>query len=308
MTDTLMDRVEALKSADDATRLAFLDECHTIYHPGMLVIENTLRAIVESPQPYEKHCAFFARSFNGKSTVSKHFASLYPPELNALGDAAIVKVARVSMPGEASVREFAIRILTAVGEPFNQRWSTSHLMSCAYAVLKALSVKLLIVDEFQDLANGTFRNRQALKNVIKSIGEDTGCGVALFGTPDGVSIIVEDSQLARRFEHAIISPWVVDEATVVMLHNIVAHLPLRKASPIASDRQLVEKIVELGEGVIGHMRRVILEAARTAIVTGREVIDLKTVAAIGWVPLSLRAEHTWNALGASDNERLGRAG
>lgn len=132
MTMTLIDRAETLKSANDATRLAFLDESHTIFHPRMLAIETKLHAIVESTAPQEKNHAFFARSFNGKSTVSKHFASLYPPELNPLGDAAIVKVLRISLAGDASVREFAIRILRGVGEHFNHRWSSSHLMSCAY--------------------------------------------------------------------------------------------------------------------------------------------------------------------------------
>jgi hypothetical protein len=307
MTDTLLSRVEALKTADDATRLAFLDEKQILHHPRLLGVEAKLRAIVESPAPYEKNCAFFARSFNGKSTVSKHFASLYPPELNPLGDAAIVKVVRVSMPGEASVREFAIRILVAVGEPFNHRWSSSHLMSCAYAVLKALSVRLLIIDEFQDLNNGTFRARLALKNVIKSIGEDCGCGVALFGIPEGVEIITHEPQLARRFAHETLDPWGVDDDTLMLLHNLEATLPLRKASNIVSDLVLVERIVKLGDGVIGHISRVMIEAARTAIRTGRELIDGETLDAVGWVPLDMRAEDTWDRLQANDVERYPRA-
>ena len=300
MNDTLLNRVEALKTASDATRLAFLNESHTIFHPRMHALEAKLHEIVESAAPYERNRAFFARSFNGKSTISKHFASLYPPTLNAIGDAAVVKVVRVSMPGEASVHEFAVRILRGVGEPFNPRWSTAHLISCAYAVLKALSVRLLIIDEFQDLANGTFRNRAALKNVIKSIGEDCGCGVALFGTEDGIAIVTEEPQLARRFEHETIDAWRVGEDdTVMLLHNLEAQLPLRKASRIAADPTLMETVVELGDGVIGHIRRVMVEAARTAIQTGREVIDAKTIKAINWVPLALRGDTTRNRLGNS---------
>ena len=44
-------------------------------------------------------------------------------------------------------------------------------------------------------------------------------------------------------------------------------------------------------------------AARTAIQTGREIIDMKTIEASGWVPLSARSATTTNRLGTlGDNE------
>lgn len=296
MTETLVQRVERLKTADDATRLAFLQEKHLVLHPKMLNVEGKLRTIVESPDPFELSRAFFAPSFNGKSTVSKHFASLYPPDPNPLGDATVMKVVRISLPGEASVREFAVRILTATKEPFNQRWATSHLMSCAYAILKALGVRLLIIDEFQDLRNGTHRNRETLKNIIKSIGEDCGCGVALFGMPDGVDIVCEDPQLVRRFELDVIAPWQVDEDTRALLHNFEAILPLRKRSGMAANPALIQLIIDQSDGVMGHIRRVVYEAARTAIQTGREIIDAGTIAVANWIPLSERPTDTRNRL------------
>lgn len=303
MTANLIAHVEALKGADNLTRLSFLDEKHILFHPRLLAVEAKLRDIVESPVPYEKSRAFFSRSFNGKSTVTKHFASLYPPELNALGDAATIKVVRIVMPGEASVLQFAVRILEAVGEPFNRKWATSQLMSCAYSVLKSLSVKLLIIDEFQDIENGIGRNRLALTNVIKSIGEDCGCGVALFGMPEGVEIIASNPQLARRFEHETLDPWNVDTESAELLHNLEALLPLRKPSNIAQDPKLIEMIVTLGDGVFGHIHRVLIAAARTAISTGREVIDAKTIKQCGWVPLSARAGLTKLRLNLPEGEQ-----
>ena len=302
MTGDLLARVEQLKGADDATRLAFLAEEHTILHNRMQHALDKLHAIVASPAPHTMGRAFFSRSYNGKSLLTKHFLSLYPPDLNPLGDAAIVKVVRISMPGAASVRELAIRILLAVEEPFSHRWPTSHLESAAYAVLRSLQCKLLIIDEFQDMSNGSHRNTEAVKNVVKSIGEDCGCGVALFGTPKGLEVLASDPQLERRFEHEIIEPWLANKDTMILLHNLEARLPLRKASGMASDPKVVIKIVELGDGVIGQMRALVHKAARTAIQTGREVIDLKTIEASDWVPFAQRAETSANRLGASNRE------
>ena len=304
MTQSIIERVDQLRQADDATRLAFLREKHFIAHPRMLALEDRLHEIVQAPQPYELNVAVFARSFNGKSTLTKHFASLYPIDPNPLGDAARAKVVRVSMPGEASPREFAIRILRFVGEPFNLKWTTSHLTSMMYAVLQSLGTKLLIIDEFQDIGNGTHRNREALKNIIKSIGEDCGCGVALFGTPPGVKIVNEEPQLQRRFEQLTLDPWEVDDDTRLLLRNLEILLPLRKASNIVADPKLVETICTNGDKVIGHIRRVVLDAARTAIQTGREVIDSKTLKAAGWVPLSVREKTVLEQLGPLEKEEL----
>lgn len=297
MTQSILKRVDQLRQADDATRLAFLREKHFIAHPRMLALEDRLHEIVQAPQPYELSVAVFARSFNGKSTLTRHFVSQYPIDPNPLGEAARATVVRISMPGEASPREFAIRILRFVGEPFNHKWTTSHLTSMMYAVLRSLETKLLIIDEFQDLGNGTHRNKEALKNIVKSIGEDCGCGVALFGTPAGVKIVNEEPQLQRRFEQLTIDPWIVDDDTRLLLRNLEILLPLRKTSKIVADPKLVETICESGDHVIGHIRRVVLEAARTAIQTGREIIDAKTLKAAGWVPLSMREDAVLDRLG-----------
>ena len=292
MTEITQPTIEEVRKADAATRIAYLAEKQVIHHSRMIALEERLHNIVRAPEPHEQSVAIFGRSFNGKSTLSKHFASLYPIDLNPLGDAAQAKVVRVSMPGEASVREFAIRILRFVGEPFNQTWSTSHLTSMMYAVLQTMGTKLLIIDEFQDLQNGTYRNREALKNVVKSIGEDCACGVALFGTEKGIDLLNDDPQLQRRFEQVPITPWFAGDDANILIHNLEVRLPLRKASHIVADPQLVETILEKGDHVIGHIRRVMLQAAQTAIQTGREVIDAKTLKTMDWVPLSERAADT----------------
>ena len=75
----------------------------------------------------------------------------------------------------------------------------------------------------------------------------------------------------------------------MLIHNLEVRLPLRKTSHVVADPELVETILEKGDHVIGHIRRVMLLAARTAIQTGREVIDAKTLKDMAWVPLSERA-------------------
>lgn len=299
MTDIAIQRAAELRGADNATRLAFLKEYHEIPHPRMRAVEGKLQAILESPAPWEENRAFFARSYNGKSTASKRFERLNPPDPNPLGDAVRCPVVRVSMPGEASPREFGIRILQAIKEPYSHKWATAQIMSAAYAVLRAVGTRLLIIDEFQDVRNGSHRNSQVVKNVVKSIGEDCGCGVALFATWEGISIITEEPQLARRFEHEAIEPWRSSEReTLELLLAMERRLPLRESSNIATDPVLPHRIVMLGDGVIGHIRRVVYEAARVAIQTGREVIDAKTLDALEWVPLEDRNRRTSDAIEA----------
>jgi hypothetical protein len=297
-------RAVELQNAEDQTRLAFLEEKHILFHPRMSALVDDLKAIVEGPSPQDHYQAVFARSFNGKSTTASLLVDCYPIDFNPLGDAAIAPVVRISLPGVASVREFALRILRAVGEPVNPRWSGDHLLSCAYQVLISLQTKMLIIDEFQHLGSGTPLNRKALTNTIKSIGEDCGLAVVVFGVPYGIELITKDPQLTRRFEQRGIEPWTYGVESCELLDNMEALLPLRKRSNIGHNPELVDAILELGDGVIGHIRDVVVDAARTAIATGREVIDIQTLEQLRWVPPSVRKAATVSLIKASPDDLL----
>lgn len=295
-------RARELRNADDHARLAFLAEEHVLLHPRMQVLLAELDTIIRQPNPERKYRLISARSYNGKSTLAETLVAMHPTDLNPLGDAAHMPVVMINMPEVASVREFAVRILQAVCEPVNLRWSGTHLLTCAYSCLRALGTRALILDEFQQINEGRIQDRQQMVNIVKSIGKQCGLAVLGFGMPSSIEVVEREPQLQRRFEHRLILPWAYGVEGADLIADLESLLPLRKASDLRGQPALLHRILIMSDGVIGHIRAVMIRAARLAIESGREIIDQHTLDDINWLPLPTRGEILISELSAQDAE------
>lgn len=295
-------RAKELQAADNHVRLAFLAEEHVLLHPRMQVLLEELDTIIRQPNPERKYRLISARSYNGKSTLAETLVAMHPTDLNPLGDAAHVPVVMISMPEVASVREFAVRILQAVHEPVNLRWSGTHLLTCAYSCLSALGTRALILDEFQQINEGRTQDRQQMVNIVKSIGKQCGLAVFGFGMPSSIRVVEHEPQLQRRFEHRLILPWTYGVEGADLIADLEALLPLRRESNLRGHPALLHRILTMSDGVIGHIRAVMIRAATVAIESGREIIDDRTLDDINWLPLSTRGMTLASKLDAADAE------
>jgi hypothetical protein len=295
-------RVRDLRDADNHVRLAFLAEEHVLLHPRMMTLLDELETIIRQPSPERKYRLISARSYNGKSTLAETLVARYPMDMNPLGDAAHVPVVMISMPEVASVREFSIRILQAVREPVNLRWSGTHLLTCAYSCLRALGTRALILDEFQQINEGRMQDRQQMVNIVKAIGKQCGLAVFGFGMPASIKLIEDEPQLQRRFEHRLVLPWEYGVESADLIADLEALLPLRRESNLREQPALIHRILTMGDGVIGHIRAVLVRAAAAAIESKREIIDERTLDQINWLPLSERRELLESELNATDAE------
>ncbi len=298
----MLERAAALKSADNAARLAFLDEEYILGHPRLLALLDELSDIVRHPNPEKCYRIVFSKSYNGKSTTIDALKARFPINENLLGDAASAPVVAIQMPSVASVREFAINILTAVNEPFNPRWSGTHLLSAAYACLRTLETKALVIDEFQQLEQGHYLARASMTNIIKSLGATCGVAVLAFGMPSAIDVIEGEPQLQRRFRHRVILPWQYGDEVGDLIDDFEARLPLRLASNLRDHPILLNTLVDLGENVIGHIKEAVIAAAKHAIISGKEQIDAGVLASMDWVKPSLRTDDSLKKLELAPND------
>jgi Bacterial TniB protein len=303
----LLNEVTQLRSASDTERLAFLRKKQIIMYPKMTALLDELSGIIDGDNPEENYRAIYARSFNGKSTHAKQLLKRYPLTFNPLGDAAEMPVVLISMPPKPSLRELCFRILRAIGEPMHAKAEGDHVISCAYQSLITLKTRALVIDEFQHIGAGAPSDKQPVVNLIKEIGEHCKLAVFAFGVPSGVSIIENDVQLANRFEAMSIEPWrSSDEETRQILQMFEYMLPLRKESNVACNPEVIERIIALADGMFGHIRKIMYAAAATAIRSGRECIDARTLDDMrdiqAWLPSVERKEAVILATGAKKED------
>lgn len=291
-----IDRIRAIRQHDVIRYRRFVD------------ILDELSSLVDKPDARIRYRAVFASSHNGKSTLSKELKRLFPMRADALGDAASMPVARVSLMGIASVGDFAIRVLEELGETFNRRSSRASLLSTAYACLRAMGVRALMLDEFQHLEAGHWRERLGLTNTIKEIGEACGLSVFVFGMPCAVKIIEDEPQFSRRFEYRPLPRWKLDDDFFSLLYTLEHRMPLRNRSEMGNNDELAKAILDKTDGIFGFIYDLIEKCGVTAIETGREKVDLKTLALTRWTPPGIRGASAIDEIDARPEELLPFAG
>ena len=68
--------------------------------------------------------------------------------------------------------DFFVRILNAVGAPYNPYWRVDALEHAALNALALVRVQVLIIDEVHQLLAGSAREQRLSLNLIKSVSND----------------------------------------------------------------------------------------------------------------------------------------
>ena len=157
----------------------------------------------------------------------------------------------------------------------------------AIKLLRAVGLRMLIIDEIHHVLAGSTHRQRAFLNVIKYLGNELEVPIVGVGTRDAFRAIQTDPQLANRFDHMPLPRWKNDDEYLRLLATFEHTLPLREQSNLI-DAPLADKIYSMGEGYIGEFARILVEASVRAINTKRERIDKKVLDGIGWVAPSER--------------------
>jgi hypothetical protein len=160
----------------------------------------------------------------------------------------------------------------------------------------------LIIDEFQQLNTGTRRNREALQNTVKEIGEYCNLSVVGIGMPPAVDIILSEPQLNRRFEPLALPQWTFNDESRSLLGAMEDHFELQKKSFLAENDTLARRILLQTDGTLCWIMEFLEMAAIEAINSGKEKIDLKLIDSLDWIRPSKRAAHASRELGIQADE------
>jgi Bacterial TniB protein len=103
------------------------------------------------------------------------------------------------------------------------------------------------------------------------------------GTAEAKRALLTDQQLADRFEALELSPWINDENFARLLASFQALLPLRKCSALVT-AEVRREILLRTDGITVRVVKLIESLAVDAILSGRERIDLESLARLDSQP------------------------
>ena len=288
-------------SAPNELRRVAIWQKFVVHYPAFTQIADELCDIVNLVGAEPQHVAVHACSRNGATWLAKHLRERFPVKLDIMGDAAEQPVAYVALPAQSSVHYFAMKVLDELKEPYNPRSSKAHLASSAYACLKNLGTKAIIIDRASRLDDGYAGEVKAMKNVVTEIAEECGLSVFMFGDEDAVDLHSHSSKaISNLFEVRGLPIWQADVTFQHLLKSYEQRFPLRERSDMAGNTELVDVVLKRTGGILDHIGQLLRKSAIYAIQSGREKIDMTTLDGCGWIAPSHRREEARRLIGVAD--------
>lgn len=211
---------------------------------------------------------------NGKSMIIEKFRRLHPATSHA--DREQMPVLAVQMPSEPSVIRFYVALLAAMGAPLRPRQRLAELEQVTLALLRAVEVRVLVIDELHNLLAGRGETRREFLNLIRFLGNELRIPLVGVGTHEAYLAIRSDDQLENRFEPFTLPRWESNKETRTLLASFAAAFPLRRPSTIATE-DMARYLVSRSEGTIGELTHLLTDAAVAAIESGEEAINQRTL-------------------------------
>lgn len=210
----------------------------------------------------------------GKTTILKKFMRAHTPTFDPLTGRAASEVVAMEAPPEADEGRFYSAVLQAIGAP-GGGGRVVDLERIVHQQLKRLGVRLLIIDETNNLVIGTGAAQRKTLAALRRLSNQLDLSLACFGTMEALHALTSDPQVEGRAQPFQLTRLRNDANYATIIQAVIAFYPLRRPSNV--DQPLIDYVHELTAGSPGKTFRLLNAAAVHAIDTGEEQITLKAL-------------------------------
>lgn len=284
----LLPKAAAYLDRPTSERIAYIRSPLWIGYPRAQETLDRLENLLTHPKSHRMpNLLIIGDTNNGKTMLVQRFCNRHKPEDNPDGEAAVVPVLYVQAPPVPDESRFYNAILELLFAPYKPGDRADRKQFQAIKLMRAVGLRMLVIDEIHHILAGTMSKQKAFLNVIKYLGNELEVPIVGVGTRDAFRAIQTDLQLSNRFDHALLPRWDNDDEYLRLLATFERAIPLRQPSNLV-DGALADKIYSMSEGYIGEISRLLEAAAVDAVETGKERIDKKRLDQMGWVAPSER--------------------
>jgi len=144
-------------------------------------------------------------------------------------------------------------------------------------VLRAVRLRMLIIDELHNILAGSTKSQREFLNLLRFLGNELRVPIVGLGTKEAYLAIRSDDQLENRFQPISLPKWEEGSELNSLLASFAASFPLRRPSALGTD-DVARYVHARSEGTIGEIAMLLSKAAITAIESGEEAINAKSFA------------------------------
>ena len=143
--------------------------------------------------------------------------------------------------------------------------------------LEKLNTKMMLIDEIHSSLRGNLNKQRSFIDTLKQLSNKLSLSIVLAGTKEAHSALSIGGETASRFPSLELPRWSNDKKFRSFLGTYESCLPLKEASNLALDQQLVDILYNQSEGLIGRTVNLLKKAAVNAIKSKREKIIIDDI-------------------------------
>jgi len=279
--------------SSDGERIKFAQEFKWIGYSQSKTILKKMEDCMNYPKCHRMpNILLVGDSNNGKTAILSKFKKQFIAYIDEDTKKVINPVVMIQAPPEPDEKRFYNAILEVLFAPYK----TSEKVEVKYMRVKKLlvelEVKILIIDEIHHVLAGAPSKQRKFLNVIKHLSNDLQIPIVCSGTKLAFNVIQTDQQLANRFEPRVLKRWANDIEFKRLLLSFERILPLKKESNLI-ENSMTSKILNLSDGLIGEVAKILELSAILAIESGEEKITKAIVDKIDYIPSSKRNKRSF---------------
>ncbi len=263
-------------------RIDFILEAKWIMYPSAKDILNQLGRLLHHPKKSRMPCMLIVgETNNGKTSIINKFIKENPPIEEE--EVTIIPVLSVVAPDTGNITDLYSKILFHLAVPYKSSDKINKKRELVEHYFKLCEIDLLIIDEIHNILVGPVSKQKAFMNALKNLSTELQISIVIVGIADALHATNTDSQINNRFKPIAVKKWPLDRDFLSLLASIEKTLPLKKASKLASTKELAYYIHDYSEGYIGEMVDLINAAAEYSIINNIEKINIKSLKECGFV-------------------------
>ncbi|MFG0232931.1 TniB family NTP-binding protein [Achromobacter sp. 413638] len=286
LSDTAISKLEL----SDQERIQHIKKPRWIGYTRAKELLGKLEDLLAHPvQPRMPNMLIVGETNNGKTMLVEKFREKHPASENLTGEAVKIPVLYIQAPPGPDERGIYNAILTRLFEDNPRSESTDAKRDRVVAILRRVSLGLVMIDEIHHLMAGAYVKQRNCLNVLKYIGNELRVPIVGIGTAEAVRAIQTDPQLANRFTPEVLPKWTRNAEFARLMSSFERVLPLRESSHLSTP-PLADRILDMSSGTIGEMSTLLNMAAIHAIKVGEERITVSMLENCGYVPPTQRKQ------------------
>jgi Cdc6-like AAA superfamily ATPase len=265
---------EVLGLSDDARIELILSDRWVSYPQGLQVLkrlEELLRGARRTRMP---SLLVVGDPDMGKTTILRKFMRGRTAEFDEETGQSRMDVVAMEAPPEADELRFYGAILEAIGAPI-PGGRVLETERAVHGQLKRLQTRLLVIDETNNLVNGTATAQRKTLAALRRLSNTLSLSMAFFGTLEALNALMSDPQIEGRCQPFRLNRLAKDQTYAAIVAAVVAHMPLKMRTDV--DNAFVDAVHEASGGSPGKTFRLLNAAAVEAIETGAERITPRSL-------------------------------